>query len=513
MSRNVVELLSDDDEDDDLLLGSAASIFSSTENKKISPQASYDSIVLTPLGTASFPLSSHVPLGQPEEAVRLELTREGAGSHVRATSCAPSFLLSPPSFLTLSYEFPPQSENSVLVWIGNKVVGRLPKKGLGSVLAQMPHVDCQASRSETFTLEVNFSAKASHKLAGLEREPFVRNLQRHLGPGVFRPMNQNVLRVKTTELGIGLSTTTATVTPDHATASANSPAGDGSSGSLAFVSPMNTATTAAAMTPHATPSASTSASAAMRQPAMAAASAASASSSTIRVNSSTGLPFTVAQEITVQSILAARDLYQVLRITRGSNLAAVKKAYRQLARLVHPDKNHTPNAAASFQRLAQAYSTLSDPHHRATYEADQVNSKPSAQAWSPSDPSYADVDAEDLFRSFFHEQDDEMETIHVEIREPDWENQHQALETMFDDVLAKQLADLPAFDMPPQLRHLKLFPYQIEGIQWLVNQERSNGVPSWFQQEGPRIWLDKITGSTYHFKPKPSRGGILADGK
>jgi hypothetical protein len=108
MSRNVVELLSDgdddddEDDDDDLLLGSAASIFSSTENKKMSPQASSDSIVLTPLGTASFPLSTHVPLGQPEEAVRLELTREGAGSHVRATSCAPSFLLSPPSFLTLS---------------------------------------------------------------------------------------------------------------------------------------------------------------------------------------------------------------------------------------------------------------------------------------------------------------------------------------------------------------------------------------------------------------------------
>jgi hypothetical protein len=246
---------------------------------------------------------------------------------------------------------------------------------------------------------------------------------------------------------------------------------------------------------------------------MAAASAASSSSSTIRVNSSSGLPFTVAQETIVQSILAARDLFQVLRVTRGSNLAEVKKAYRQLARLVHPDKNHTPNAADSFQRLSQAYSTLSDPHHRAAYEADQVSSKPSARAWSPTDPSYATFDAEELFQSFFHEQDDDMEAIHVEITEPDWENQHQALEAMFDDALANQIADLPAFEMPPQLRHLKLFPYQIEGIQWLINQERSNDVPSWFQKEGPRTWLDTITGSTFHFKPRPVRGGILADGK
>ena len=72
-------------------------------------------------------------------------------------------------------------------------------------------------------------------------------------------------------------------------------------------------------------------------------------------------------------------------------------------------------------------------------------------------------------------------------------------------------------NMPPQFatsnsKNLKLFDYQVQGITWLIHQERRSEIPSWFTQEGPRTWRDKITGSMFSSRPRPVKGGILADG-
>ena len=64
-----------------------------------------------------------------------------------------------------------------------------------------------------------------------------------------------------------------------------------------------------------------------------------------------------------------RDYYELLGLTRESSDAEVKKAFRSLARELHPDINrHDPAAEGKFKEVAEAYEVLSDPERRAIYD-------------------------------------------------------------------------------------------------------------------------------------------------
>src|SRR5947209_18154868 len=66
---------------------------------------------------------------------------------------------------------------------------------------------------------------------------------------------------------------------------------------------------------------------------------------------------------------ATRDYYEVLGVDRGADDATIKKAFRRLARELHPDVNsHDPQAEEKFKEAAEAYEVLSDPDRRATYD-------------------------------------------------------------------------------------------------------------------------------------------------
>lgn len=64
-----------------------------------------------------------------------------------------------------------------------------------------------------------------------------------------------------------------------------------------------------------------------------------------------------------------KDYYAALGVAKDADAAAIKKAYRQLARELHPDKN-PDNAAAEtrFKEVSEAYDVLSDPKRRAEYD-------------------------------------------------------------------------------------------------------------------------------------------------
>lgn len=65
-----------------------------------------------------------------------------------------------------------------------------------------------------------------------------------------------------------------------------------------------------------------------------------------------------------------RDYYEVLGIDRAADETAIKKAFRKLARELHPDVNeHDPDAEEKFKEAAEAYEVLSDPERRQTYDA------------------------------------------------------------------------------------------------------------------------------------------------
>jgi molecular chaperone DnaJ len=64
-----------------------------------------------------------------------------------------------------------------------------------------------------------------------------------------------------------------------------------------------------------------------------------------------------------------RDAYEVLGVPRDADERAIKKAFRALARELHPDVNrHDPEAEEKFKEAAEAYEILSDGERRATYD-------------------------------------------------------------------------------------------------------------------------------------------------
>jgi len=59
-----------------------------------------------------------------------------------------------------------------------------------------------------------------------------------------------------------------------------------------------------------------------------------------------------------------RDCYEVLGVGRSAGEAEIKKAFRKLARELHPDvNNHDPEAETKFKQAAEAYEILSDAEH------------------------------------------------------------------------------------------------------------------------------------------------------
>jgi molecular chaperone DnaJ len=65
----------------------------------------------------------------------------------------------------------------------------------------------------------------------------------------------------------------------------------------------------------------------------------------------------------------SRDYYEVLGVGRDATEAEIKKAFRALARTLHPDVNkHDPDAEEQFKEAAEAYEVLGDAERRAVYD-------------------------------------------------------------------------------------------------------------------------------------------------
>jgi molecular chaperone DnaJ len=67
-------------------------------------------------------------------------------------------------------------------------------------------------------------------------------------------------------------------------------------------------------------------------------------------------------------VATKRDYYEVLGISRDADDADIKKAFRKLARELHPDVNPDPVASERFKECAEAYEVLSDDNRRARYD-------------------------------------------------------------------------------------------------------------------------------------------------
>jgi molecular chaperone DnaJ len=94
-----------------------------------------------------------------------------------------------------------------------------------------------------------------------------------------------------------------------------------------------------------------------------------------------------------------RDPYEVLGVTRDADETQIKKAFRRLARELHPDVNKDdPEAEEKFKEAAEAYEILSDPERRATYDRYGHEGLRSG-GWQSSAANFGSLS--DLFDAFF----------------------------------------------------------------------------------------------------------------
>jgi molecular chaperone DnaJ len=94
-----------------------------------------------------------------------------------------------------------------------------------------------------------------------------------------------------------------------------------------------------------------------------------------------------------------RDYYEVLGVERGAADVDIKKAFRRLARELHPDVNrHDPEAEEKFKEAAEAYEVLSDPDRRRTYDTFGHEGLRSG-GWAPRAEGFGSF--EDVLSAFF----------------------------------------------------------------------------------------------------------------
>jgi hypothetical protein len=62
------------------------------------------------------------------------------------------------------------------------------------------------------------------------------------------------------------------------------------------------------------------------------------------------------------------DYYQILGVSHSASHDEIKRAYRRLAVLYHPDKNRDPDAENIFKNINEAYDVLGDPTKKTKYD-------------------------------------------------------------------------------------------------------------------------------------------------
>src|ERR671923_856032 len=94
-----------------------------------------------------------------------------------------------------------------------------------------------------------------------------------------------------------------------------------------------------------------------------------------------------------------RDYYEVLGVSRAADETEIKKAFRRLARELHPDTNtEDPQAEDKFKEAAEAYEVLSDADRRRQYDA-YGHEGLRTGGYAPNFEGFGSVS--DLFAAFF----------------------------------------------------------------------------------------------------------------
>ncbi len=105
-----------------------------------------------------------------------------------------------------------------------------------------------------------------------------------------------------------------------------------------------------------------------------------------------------------------KDYYKILEVERTASQAEIKKAYRRLAMIYHPDKNHGDKVSEErFKEIAEAYTVLSDAVQRKKFDdfsGSRAKFDFSGSSYSDSDYDGSDLEDETLFGDLYNEDED-----------------------------------------------------------------------------------------------------------
>ena len=98
----------------------------------------------------------------------------------------------------------------------------------------------------------------------------------------------------------------------------------------------------------------------------------------------------------------ATNFYEILEIPETANLDDIKKSYRKLSMIYHPDKNkNNPESTAKFQKISEAYETLGDKDKKNEY--DMTRNNPFIKMMNPHGSPFGQGmnPVDEIFSSFF----------------------------------------------------------------------------------------------------------------
>ena len=93
-----------------------------------------------------------------------------------------------------------------------------------------------------------------------------------------------------------------------------------------------------------------------------------------------------------------KNYYNVLEVSENASIDEIKKSYRKLSMVYHPDKNkNNPEATAKFQEISEAYETLGDMEKKNEYDMSRNNpfikmmGNPSQSGQNPIDELFSNM--------------------------------------------------------------------------------------------------------------------------